>query len=140
MEIRNEELNNSKRGRGSKSASAREKEEVGDEGSSEGRESVSSGLPATALPPSDEILEKNLFDAIFWRKQSLASNDMVCLVFIMMLNSRQQEVVGKTQFPARSYRVKVLILQASWTSSLASRTWPPCWSWDPAGWSQINLI
>ena len=96
MEIRNEELNNSKRGR-SKSSSAREKEEAGDEGSSEEGESVSSGLPATALPPSDEILEKNLFDAIFWRKQSLASNDMVCLVFIMMLNSRQQEVVGKTR-------------------------------------------
>ena len=94
MEIRNEELNNSKRGR-SKSSSARE---AGDEGSSEERESVSSGLPATALPPSDEILEKNLFDAIFWRKQSLATNDMVCLVFIMMLNSsRQQEVVGKTK-------------------------------------------
>ena len=82
MEIRNEELNNSKRGR-SKSSSAREKDE--DEGSSDEKdESLSSGLPATALPPSDEILEKNLFDAIFWRKQSLASNDMVCLVFIMV--------------------------------------------------------
>ena len=98
MEIRNEELNNSKRGR-SKSSSAREKDEDGDEGSYEEKESVSSGLPATALPPSEEILEKNLFDAIFWRKQSLASNDMVCLVFIMMLNSRQQEVVGKTKYP-----------------------------------------
>ena len=94
MEIRSEELNNSKRGR----SSARDKDEAGDEESSDERdESVSSGLPATALPPSDEILEKNLFDAIFWRKQSLASNDMVCLVFIMMLNSRQQEVVGKTK-------------------------------------------
>ena len=85
MEIRNEELNNSKRGRS----------KAGDEGSSE--ESESSGLPATALPPSEEILEKNLFDAIFWRKQSLVSNDMVCLVFIMMLNARQQEVVGRTK-------------------------------------------
>ena len=98
MEIRNEELNNSKRGRSKSSSSS--------EGSSDERESVSSGLPANALPPSEEILEKDLFDAIFWRKQSLVSNDMVCLVFIMMLNSRQQEVVGKTQFPARSYRVQ----------------------------------
>ena len=86
MEIRNEELNNSKRGRS----------KAGDEGSSE--ESESSGLPATALPPSEEILEKNLFDAIFWRKQSLVSNDMVCLVFIMMLNSRQQEIVERTKY------------------------------------------
>ena len=139
MEIRNEELNNSKRGR-SKSSSAREKDEAGDDGSSEERESVSSGVPATALPPSDEILEKNLFDAIFWRKQSLASNDMIFLVFIMMLNARQQEVVGKTFILSVEPRVTVLIFKASWTFSLACRTWHPCWSWGQTGWSRINLI
>ena len=100
MEIRNEELNNSKRGR-SKSSSDGEKEETGEDLCSDGRESVStisSSPAARTLPPGqDEVLEKNLFDAIFWRKQSLANNDMVCLVFIMMMNSKQQEVVGKTR-------------------------------------------
>ena len=89
MEIRNEELNNSKRSR----RSGEEEEEEG--GRSESLSTPASSRPNTTLPPSEEILEKNLFDAIFWRKQSLANKDMICLVFIMMLNSRQQEVVGR---------------------------------------------
>ena len=89
MEIRNEELNNSKRSR----RSGDDTEEEG--GRSESLSTPASSRPSTTLPPAEEILEKDLFDAVFWRKQSLANKDMVCLVFIMMLNSKQQEVVGK---------------------------------------------
>ena len=90
MEIRNEELNNSKRSRRSGDDLSSE------EGLEQSLSSRSSSGPDTALPASDEILEKELFDAIFWRKQSLANKEMICLVFIMMINSKQQEVVGKT--------------------------------------------
>lgn len=54
----------------------------------------SSSRPGTA-PPSQEILEKDLLDAICWRKQSIADKDILSLVFVMMVNSKGQEIVGE---------------------------------------------
>lgn len=73
-----------------------------DEPSLERPESVISGLssasrPPTAAPPEHEILEKELLDAVCWRKQSIADKDILSLVFVMMVNSKGHEIVGEDQ-------------------------------------------
>ena len=70
-----------------------------DEPSLERPESVISSLssasrPDTA-PPAHEILEKDLLDAVCWRKQSIADKDILSLVFVMMTNSKGHEIVGE---------------------------------------------
>ena len=70
-----------------------------DEPSLERPESVISSLssasrPDTA-PPAHEILEKDLLDAVCWRKQSIADKDILSLVFVMMINSKGHEIVGE---------------------------------------------
>ena len=111
LEIRSEELNSTKRKKGKrKSVSSRgrssavtgdflefDQDEPGLERPRP--ESVISSLssssrPGTA-PPSQEILEKDLLDAICWRKQSIADKDILSLVFVMMVNSKGQEIVGE---------------------------------------------
>ena len=70
----------------------------------ERHDSLISGLsssisrPGTAPPPNkDDHLEKALYDAIFWRKESIANKDILSLVFVMMINCKNQEIVGQTK-------------------------------------------
>ena len=70
----------------------------------ERHDSLISGLsssisrPGTAPPPNkDDHLEKALYDAIFWRKESIANKDILSLVFVMMINCKNQEIVGRTK-------------------------------------------
>ena len=122
LEIRNEELNHSKRTSSSvksKSVSSRGRasvlsginEDVPDTilMEIERHDSLISGLssaisrPGTAPPPNKEDhLEKSLYDAIFWRKESIANKDILSLVFVMMINTKNQEIVGKKQ-SSRAY-------------------------------------
>ena len=114
LEIRNEELNHSKRNSTSvksKSVSSRGRASVlsgiNEDGAEnilmdiERHDSLISGLssamsrPGTAQPPNKEDhLEKALYDAIFWRKESIANKDILSLVFVMMINTKNQEIVG----------------------------------------------
>merc|ERR1712130_515640 len=95
LEIRNEELYNSKRSkrkskqslssRGRASVLSALNDDVFLENSEEIErpESSISGLslsrPATALPPREDHLEKVLFDGIVWRQQSIANKDILTL-------------------------------------------------------------
>ena len=54
----------------------------------------SASRPGTA-PPAQEMLEKDLLDAICWRKQSIAEKDIISLVFVMMVNNKGHEIVGE---------------------------------------------
>ena len=70
-----------------------------EESSLERPESVISSLssasrPGTA-PPAQEMLEKDLLDAICWRKQSIAEKDIISLVFVIMVNNKGHEIVGE---------------------------------------------
>ena len=38
---------------------------------------------------------QTLLEAICWRKESIASSDILTLVFVMTTNARNQEIVGE---------------------------------------------
>ena len=56
---------------------------------------LSLSRPATALPSRDDHLEKVLFDGIVWRQQSIANKEILTLIFVMMVNSKGQEICGE---------------------------------------------
>ena len=54
-------------------------------------------LSGTAVSANrDNQLEKCLFDAIIWRQQSIANKEILTLIFVMMVNNKNQEIVGKS--------------------------------------------
>lgn len=133
LEIRSEELNNSKRSSvKSKSISSKGRSSVlsgfNEDGPDnilmeiERHDSLISGLsssisrPGTAPPPNkDDHLEKALYDAIFWRKESIANKDILSLVFVMMINCKNQEIVGFLDLQSRlSEVVSMLEVGPDW--------------------------
>ena len=123
LEIRNAELTESRRSKSARSETVsneepleeekgeekevveKEEEEVMTE---EDEDEKRRGRLSIALTNCGDVLERQLFDAIFWlvaffgcflekdcrRKQSIDSRSLVSLVFVLGENAKEQEVVG----------------------------------------------
>ena len=125
LEIRNAELTESRRSKSARSETVSneepleedkgeekevvEEEEVEVVEKEEDEDEKRRGRLSIALTNCGDVLERQLFDAIFWlvdfffgcslkkdcrRKQSIDSRSLVSLVFVLGENAKEQEVVG----------------------------------------------